>query len=271
MDLGDEGFDSGDPSALTSLDSDRDYVSSLARGLDVICAFTRDQPRMTLSDVAKVAGLTRATTRRLLLTLVREGYAEKDGRLFSLRAKVLQLGYSALSSVGILDVIQPVMNELSQLTQESIFAAVLTGEDVTYLARATPDRVMAVSINVGNRTPAYATSTGRILLAGETDEALDQYLDRVDLTRHTSRTVSSKAELKNIILEAREQGYTIVDEEFEVGVRSISVPIHDARGKVIAALNACCPSSRFPLSNMKKEMVPALVAAAHKINQRLPS
>jgi IclR family pca regulon transcriptional regulator len=263
-----EELEAGD--SLGFGDNDRDYVASLARGLDVICAFTRHKPHMTLSDVSKTVGLTRATTRRLLLTLVREGYAEKIGRIFSLRPKVLQLGYSALSSVGILDVVQPIMNELSQLTQESIFTAVLTGYDVTYLAKATPDRVMAVSINVGNKTPACATSTGRILLAGESDQALHRYLDGLDLTQYTSRTVSNKVDLHKIILEARKNGYTIVDEEFEVGIRSISVPIRDSRGNVIAALNACCPSSRFSLSGMKRELVPKLMDAADKINGLLP-
>lgn len=248
-------------------DGDRDYVASLARGLDVICAFTRFTPRMTLSEVSKAVGMSRATTRRLLLTLVREGYAEKNDRIFSLRPKVLQLGYSALSSVGILDVIQPVMNELTQRTQESIFAAVLTGDDVTYLARSTPDRVMAVSINVGNRLPAYACSTGRVLLAGETDEAIEHYLNRVDLTRHTTRTVTSKAKLREVIQETRNLGYALVDEELEVGVRSLSVPIRDAGHRVVAALNACCPSVRFSVQDMEQQLVPELLKAAGRINQ----
>lgn len=248
-------------------DADRDYVASLARGLDVICAFTRYTPRMTLSEVAKATDTSRATARRLLLTLVREGYAEKSGRTFSLRPKVLQLGYSALSSVGILDIVQPVMNELTQRTQESIFTAVLTGDEVTYLARSTPDRVISVSINVGNRIPAYAASTGRILLAGEPDESLERYLDRIELSRHTSTTVTSKAKLRKIIEETRALGYSLVDEELEVGVRSLSVPIRDASNRVIAALNACCPASRFSVEDMRSQLVPELLAAAERINR----
>lgn len=249
-------------------EGDRDYVASLARGLEVICAFTRDKPSMTLSDVAKATGMSRATTRRLLLTLVREGYAEKRDRDFSLRPKVLQLGYSALSSVGILDVVQPVMNALSQQTQESIYAAVLTGDDVTYLARATPDRVISVSINIGNRLPAYAVSTGRVLLAGESDEALERYLARVTLESHTSNTVGTIARLRDAIMETRQLGYSLVDEELEVGVRSLSVPIYDASGHVIAALNACCPSMRFPIDEMRQKLVPELREAAKSINAR---
>ena len=249
-------------------DGDRDYVASLARGLEVICAFTRDTPTMTLSDVAKVTGMSRATTRRLLLTLVREGYAEKRDRHFSLRPKVLQLGYSALSSVGILDIVQPVMNALSQKTQESIYTAVLTGDDVTYLARSTPDRVISVSINIGNRLPAYAVSTGRVLLAGESDEALERYFDRIKLEKHTSNTVRTVKQLRAVIAETRELGYSLVDEELEEGVRSLSVPIYDASGHVIAALNACCPSMRFPVQDMREQLVPELRAAAKSINER---
>lgn len=263
-----ESNDDMEPLASDADEADRDYVASLARGLEVICAFTRDKPTMTLSDVAKATGMSRATTRRLLLTLVREGYAEKRDRDFSLRPKVLQLGYSALSSVGILDIVQPVMNALSQRTQESIYTAVLTGDDVTYLARSTPDRVIAVSINIGNRLPAYAVSTGRVLLAGESDEALDRYFDRVSLEQHTGNTVRTTERLRAVIAETRQLGYSLVDEEFEVGVRSLSVPIHDASGHVIAALNACCPAMRFPIEEMREKLVPELRAAAQSINER---
>lgn len=260
--------DDPEPLVSESDDGDRDYVASLARGLEVICAFTRDKPTMTLSDVAKVTGMSRATTRRLLLTLVREGYAEKRDRDFSLRPKVLQLGYSALSSVGILDIVQPVMNALSQQTQESIYTAVLTGDDVTYLARSTPDRVIAVSINIGNRLPAYAVSTGRVLLAGESDEALERYYDRVTLEQHTINTIRSIDQLRDVIAETRQLGYSLVDEELEVGVRSLSVPIYDNGGHVIAALNACCPSMRFPIKEMREKLVPELRNAAQSINER---
>ncbi|WP_218776024.1 IclR family transcriptional regulator C-terminal domain-containing protein [Sphingomonas sp. TZW2008] len=260
--------DDVDALATDQDDADRDYVASLARGLEVICAFTRDKPTMTLSDVAKATGMSRATARRLLLTLVREGYAEKRERDFSLRPKVLQLGYSALASVGILDVVQPVMNALSQRTQESIYTAVLTGDDVTYLARSTPDRVISVSINIGNRLPAYAVSTGRVLLAGESDAALERYFARLTLEKHTTNTVRTIKQLRAVIEETRELGYSLVDEELEVGVRSLSVPIYDAAGHVIAALNACCPSMRFPVEDMREKLVPELRAAAKSINER---
>lgn len=249
--------------------SDRDYVNSLARGLEVICAFTRARPKMTLSEIARTTGMTRATVRRFLLTLVREGYAEKDDKLFYLKPKVLELGYSALSSMSMLDVIQPVMNDLAKTLQESVFAAVLAGEDVIYIARATSDRLINVSITVGSRAPAHAVSTGRVLLAAEPQDALLRYLDRVKLEKLTPNTVTSKVKLRSMIEEVRIANYSIVDQELEVGLGSISVPIRTGDGKVIAALNVCCPSSRTTMEDMQKKILPELMAATQKITAGL--
>lgn len=249
--------------------NDRDYVNSLARGLEVICAFTRTRPKMTLSEVAKSTGMTRATVRRFLLTLVREGYADKDDKLFSLKPKILQLGYSALSSMGILEIIQPVMNDLAKSVQESVFAAVLTGEDVTYIARATSDRLVNVSITVGSRAPAHAVSTGRVLLAEEPEDALLQYLDRVTLQKLTPLTITSKPKLRETIEQARITGYSIVDQELEVGLGSLSVPIRDSANKTVAALNVCCPSARLSPDQMKRQILPELLAASQRITAGL--
>jgi IclR family pca regulon transcriptional regulator len=249
--------------------SDRDYVNSLARGLEVICAFTRARPRMTLSEIARETGMTRATVRRFLLTLVREGYAEKDDKQFYLKPKILELGYSALSSMGILDVAQPVMNDLARSLQESVFCAVLTGEDVTYIARATSDRLVNVSINVGGRAPAHAVSTGRVLLAAEPPEALARYLDRVTLERFTPNTITSKVKLRAEIEAAKAQGFSAVDQELEIGLGSISVPVRDSGGRVIAALNVCCPSARGSVDDMRRNILPELIAASQKITRGL--
>jgi IclR family pca regulon transcriptional regulator len=253
----------------TDLVNDRDYVNSLARGLEIICAFTRTRPKMTLSEVARSTGMTRATVRRFLLTLVREGYAEKDDKLFALKPKILQLGYSALSSMGILEVIQPVMNDLAKSLQESVFAAVLTGEDVTYIARATSERLINVSITVGSRSPAHAVSTGRVLLAAEPDELLHAYLDKVKLEKLTPNTVTSKVKLREMIEEVRLTNFSIVDQELEIGLGSLSVPIRDGSGRVIAALNVCCPSSRSSVEEMKKRILPELTAASQRITAGL--
>lgn len=260
-------FESDPPTELVI--SDRDYVNSLARGLEVICAFTRARPKMTLSEVAKSTGMTRATVRRFLLTLVREGYADKHDKLFALRPKVLQLGYSVLSSMGVVEVFQPVMNGLSKTVQESVFAAVLTGEDVTYIARASSDRLVDVSITVGSRAPAHAVSTGRVLLAEKPEEELLEYLDEVTLEKLTEHTITSKVKLREAIVEARQMGYSIVDQELEIGLRSISVPVRDKGGATIAALNVCCPSSRLSVAGMKQEILPHLLTAARRITTRL--
>lgn len=249
--------------------SDRDYVNSLARGLEVICAFTRTRPKMTLSEVARSTGMTRATVRRFLLTLVREGYAEKDDKLFALKPKILQLGYSALSSMGLLEVIQPIMNDLAKTVEESVFAAVLTGEDVTYIARATSDRLINVSITVGSRAPAHAVSTGRVLLAAEPEDSLLHYLDRVTLQKLTANTVTSKVKLRSLIEQIRISNYSIVDQELELGLGSISVPIRNGAGKVIAALNVCSHSARSSPEEMRKNILPELMAAAQRITSGL--
>ncbi|WP_439544923.1 IclR family transcriptional regulator domain-containing protein [Sandarakinorhabdus sp.] len=249
--------------------SDRDYVASLARGLEVISAFTKSRPKMTLSDIARSTGMTRATVRRLLLTLVREGYADKDDKLFYLKPKVLKLGYSAVSSMSMLDVIQPVMNELADTLKESVFAAVLAGDDVFYVARATSERLINVGITVGKRSPAFAVSTGRILLAAEPEDVREDYLERVKLEKLTPNTVTSKVKLRALIEEARVLNYSIVDQELEVGLGAISVPIRNSEGKVIAALNVCCPSSRTTIQDMQKQILPEMMAASQKITAGL--
>lgn len=245
--------------------SDRDYVNSLARGLEVISAFTRTRPKMTLAEIARTTGMQRAAVRRFLITLVREGYAEKDDKHFYLKPKVLELGYSALSSMSMLDVIQPAMNELADTLQESVFAAVLAGDDVIYIARATSERLINVGITVGKRAPAYAVSTGRVLLAAESEAFRDAYLDRVKPEKLTPNTITSKVKLRSTIEEARIANYSIVDQELEVGLGAISVPVRNSDGKVIAALNVCCPSSRTTIDDMQKKILPALMAAAQKI------
>lgn len=250
--------------------SNRDYVNSLARGLEVIRAFTRAKPRMTLSDIARATGMTRATARRFLLTLVREGYAETDGKYFALKPKVLELGYAALSSLTFLDVIQPIMTKLAAKLQESCFAAVLDGTDVVYVASASPpDRIVSISVSVGSRAPAHGVSTGRVLVAALSEEEQHDYLERATLTKLTPNTVTSKVQLRSLIEETRVKGWSIVDQELEIGLRSISVPVRDRTGKVIAALNVACPSSRITPEDMHGKILLELQAASQAITSGL--
>ncbi len=249
--------------------NDRDFVNSLARGLEVIRVFTRRKPRMTLSEVAQATDMTRATVRRFLLTLLREGYVETDGKHFSLRPKVLELGFSVLSCMDIWDVAQPVMNALSARLQESCFAAILDGDSVIYVARANSNRLVSVGINIGSRVPAHCVSTGRVLLASLSEDALNDYLDKSRLSKFTPNTVTSKVKLRSLIEETRRQGWAIVDQELEIGLRSISVPVRDGIGGVVAALNVCCPSSRLSPEEVRTHVLSELQSASQRITLAL--
>ena len=250
--------------------SNRDFVNSLARGLEVIRAFTRTRPSMTLSDISRATGMTRATVRRFLLTLVREGYAETDGKYFHLKPKVLELGYAALSSLTFIDLAEPIMSRLANKLSESVFAAVLEEQNVVYVASATPpERHVRVSIAVGSRAPAHAVSTGRVLLAALPEAELLEYLDAVSLTKITTNTVTSKVEVRSLIEETRTKGWSIVDQELEIGLRSIAVPIRDKSGQVIAALNVACPSSRISPEDMHTKILLELQAASQDIAANL--
>src|SRR3954462_10671889 len=167
------------------------FVQSLERGLAVIRAFDADHPELTLSDVARATGLTRAAARRFLLTLTDLGYVRTDGRLFALTARVLELGYAYLSALSLPEVAEPHLEALVAEVRESSSLSVLNGDDIVYVARVPTSRIMRVAINVGTRFPAYATSMGRVQLAGLSDGELDDYLEAVELKRLSPRTVTS--------------------------------------------------------------------------------
>jgi IclR family pca regulon transcriptional regulator len=249
---------------------ERDYVHSLARGLAVIRSFDRDHAQMTPTEVAARTDLNRAAARRFLLTLVREGYAETDGKRFRLRPQVLELGYAALSSLSFAEIATPSMQKLSDSVQETCLAVVLDGPDVVYLAKTTSQRLVHVSIEVGSRIPAFCVSSGRVLLAALPDEALDRYLASLAPARYTETTVTDVDELRAIVLRAREVGWSLVDQEYELGFRSLSVPVRDRAGKVVAALNLCCPSPRVSLEVMRDRFVPELIEAAAQLSALVP-
>lgn len=250
--------------------SNRDYVNTLARGLEVIRSFTRTQSRMTLSEIARATGMTRATVRRILLTLVHEEYAQTDGKYFSLKPKVLQLGFAALSSMTFLDVIKPVLTRLSATLEESCFAAILDGAEVVYIASASPpDRIVSISVSVGSRAPAHCVSTGRVLVAALPEEKQLEYLENATLSKLTPYTETSKVKLRSLIEETRVKGWSIADQELEIGLRSIAVPVSDRSGKVVCALNAACPSSRITPEDMYNKILLELQAASQTITASL--
>ena len=214
------------------------FVQSLARGLAVIRAFDASAPELTLSEVARATGLTRAAARRFLLTLADLGYVRTDGRLFALSPRVLELGYAYLSSLSLPEVAEPHLERLVAEVHESSSVSVLDGEDVVYVARVPTARIMRVAISVGTRFPAHATSMGRVLLAGLPDDALEEFLAGADLPRLTARTVSTADALRRELRRVRAQGWALVDQELEEGLRSVAAPIRDRSGDVIAAITA---------------------------------
>ncbi|GIG91221.1 IclR family transcriptional regulator [Plantactinospora endophytica] len=246
-----------------------EFVQSLERGLAVIRAFDADHPQLTLSEVARATGLTRAAARRFLLTLVELGYMRTDGRLFSLRARILELGYAYLSSLSLPEMAQPHMETLVAEVHESCSMSVLDGDEVVYVARVPTKRIMTVAISVGTRFPAYATSMGRVLLAAQPAAWLDNYLDTAELRPLTRRTVTDPARLRTLLNRIHSQGYAIVDQELEEGLRSLAAPIRDADGAVIAALNVSARASRGSSEVIRKELLPPLLATAKRIEEDL--
>jgi IclR family pca regulon transcriptional regulator len=248
---------------------DSDFVQSLERGLAVICAFDRDHAELTLSEVAAKTGVTRATARRFLLTLVRLGYMRADARFFSLTPRVLELGYAYLSSLSLPEVAEPHLEALVAEVNESSSVSVLDGDDVVYVARVPVSRIMTVAISVGTRFPAYATSMGRVLLAGLAEPELDTYLGAVSFAKLTGRTVTTASALRTELAKVRGQGYALVDQELEEGLRAVAAPIRDRTGRVVASLNISAHASRTSLETMRRSLIPPLLAAAARISADL--
>src|SRR5918992_375813 len=245
------------------------FVRSLARGLAVIRAFDAGSPELTLSDVARKTGLTRAAARRFLLTFADLGYVRTDGRLFALSPRVLELGYAYLSSLTLPEVAEPHLERLVAEAHESASVSVLDGQDVVYIARVPTSQIMRVTISIGTRFPAYATSMGRVLLAGLPEDRLDDYLAGTTLQRFTPRTITSEAALREELKRVREQGWALNDQELEEGLRSIAAPIHDHAGRVTAAVNLAAPAGRTSAESAKTTLLPQLLATAARIEADL--
>jgi IclR family transcriptional regulator, pca regulon regulatory protein len=248
-----------------------EFVQSLERGLAVIRAFDGEHPQLTLSEVARRTGLTRAAARRFLLTLVELGYVHTDGRLFSLRARILELGYAYLSSLSLPEVAQRHMEALVARVHESCSVSVLDGDEVVYVARVPTKRIMTVGISVGTRFPAYATSMGRVLLAAQPADWLDDYLATAQLRPLTRRTVTDPAKLRTVLTKIAAQGYAIVDQELEEGLRSVAAPIHGENGSVIAAVNVSAHATRGSFEMIRRDLLPPLLAAAKRIEEDIRS
>jgi IclR family transcriptional regulator, pca regulon regulatory protein len=245
------------------------YVQSLGRGLAVIACFSADRPKLTVSEVARQVGLSRAAARRALITLQTLGYVGSEGRDFYLTPRVLTLGYAYLSSLSLADVAQAHLTNLANGVHESCSASVLDDSDIVYVARAVTKRIMTVSLSVGTRLPAYATSMGRVLLAALRDDQLAVYLDNTTLAPLTERTIVDRDRLRTEVERTRTRGWCLVDQEFEAGVRSIAVPVHDAAGRVVAAVNTSAHATRVPLTTLQKSFLPKLRDCAAAIDAEL--
>ena len=246
-----------------------EFVQSLERGLSVIKAFTADSPSLTLSEVARSTGMTRATARRFLITLESLGYVASDGRQFQLCPKTLELGYAYLSSFSVSDVALNHLEQLADELHESCSASVLDGTDIVYVARASTNRLMTIGLSVGARLPAYCTSMGRVLLASLTPAELARYFENATLAARTDRTVHDEASLRRILDTVRSQGWCLQDQELEDGVRSMAAPIHGTDGRVVAAINISAHAARASIEELKDNFLPRLLACATLIDADL--
>jgi IclR family transcriptional regulator, pca regulon regulatory protein len=254
-------------SEIQAFGGDPNFMASLARGLAVIRAFSQQRRHLTIAQLSQRTSIPRAAVRRCLYTLGKLGYVNtEDGRTYALRPRILALGHAYLSSTPLVTAVQPLLDQLSSALHESSSMAVLEGDEILYIARSsTTTRLMSIDLGIGSRLPAYCTSMGRVLLAGLSPTDLDAYLSRVKLTKLTNRTVSEAGELKSVLSSVRRAGFSIVDQELEIGLRSIAVPVTDPSGKVVAAINVGTQSSRVSVAEMEQKFLPPLQAAAHEL------
>lgn len=246
-------------------ESSGDFVRSLARGLAVLKAFDQDNPAMTLSEVARKTGLSRASAGRFLKTLVALEYASFDGRDYRLRARVLELGMAYFSSHSFIDIANPILKEVAERTREPCSMAVLDGAEIVYVARHTASRMMSISINIGKRYAAHYTSLGRVLLGGLDDSALDQILAKAELRQVTPHTITDRARLRAVIVQGRADGYCEAESQLETGILSVAVPLRDRSGAMIAAINMGVPASRHDMTSLRRDLLPVLRDAAGEI------
>jgi len=246
-----------------------EFVQSMARGLSVIKAFDENHRELTLSEVASATGLARAAARRFLLTLAELGYVRSNGRMFALTPRVLELGYAYLSSLSLPQIAEPHLERLVAEVQESASVTVLDDTDIVYVARVPTSRIMRVTISIGTRFPAYATSMGRVLLAGLTADELDACLERVSMRPITARTITDRAALRAEVTRVREQGWALVDQELEEGLRSLAAPISDRSGRVIAAANIATHAARTSAADAARTLLPVLLRTVEQIGADL--
>ena len=262
------------PSAAEEIElmsGDPNFMTSLARGLAVIRGFTQQKRSLTISQLSQRTGIPRAAVRRCLYTLSRLGLVgSEDGKTFSLRPKILGLGHAYLSSTTLASSAQPLLDRVSDLLHEASSIALLDGDEILYVARSsTTRRIMSVDLGIGTRLPAYCTSMGRVLLAHLAPAGRDAYFGRVKLVAHTSKTQIAPDKLRRDLDTVVRAGYAIVDQELELGLRSIAVPVRDLAGKVVAAMNISTQASRVSVTELERRFLPELELAARELGTAL--
>jgi IclR family pca regulon transcriptional regulator len=246
-----------------------DFVTALARGLSVIRAFGPEDAPATLAEIARRVGLPRATVRRSLITLAALGYVEADGKVFTLTPKVLSLGYSYLSSIPLARSSKACLQDISRILNESSGAAILDGDEVILLLRMSTLHAIKPGVSLGSRSPAYCTSTGRVLLAGEPDDVIEEYLAHLKPEAFTPQTETDIAKIREAIFAARSHGYALLDEQTQIGIRAISVPVENAQHRVVAAINVVAPTSRVTTDEMLGRFLPLMRQKARELSAAL--
>ncbi|HLI78076.1 MAG TPA: IclR family transcriptional regulator C-terminal domain-containing protein [Acidobacteriaceae bacterium] len=253
--------------ALDQYTGDPNFMASLARGLVVIQAFTPQMPQMTISQLSLRTGLSRAAVRRCLYTLCKLGFAGADeAQRYSLRPKMLTLANTYTASSTLANAAQPILERMSSVHHESFSVATLDGDDIVYIARSSVNRVMSVDLHIGSRLPAFCTSMGRVLLAYLPQDQLEAYMARVVLTPYTPRTINSVEKLRLALRNVRRNGYALCDQEFEVGLRSLAVPVTAPNGRVVATVNLSGHAPRMPMLEMQTRFLQPLRAAAAELS-----
>lgn len=245
-----------------------DYVQSLEKGLRVLTAFSKEKPTMTLTEVAKVTNLSRAAARRFLLTYTHLGYVKMDGKLFELTPKVLNLGYNYLSSLDIKEIANPFLVQLAKTVNETCSVVTISGTDVIILVRQQISRIMTISVGIGSRLPAHVTAVGRVILAMNED-LQTQLLDTFDYRHYTINTITNKTHLQAELERVKQQGWAMIDQELEAGVRAIAAPIYSKDGSVKYAMHISTHTNRVSKEEMISRFLPHLQEACWGVSEAL--
>lgn len=247
----------------------REFVQGLERGFAVIRAFSPETPSLTIAKVSERTGFTRAVARRYLLTLQALGYVMQRDDHFSLTPRLLDLGFTYLSTLDVTTIAPPFMEQVTAELHESCSLSVLDGCEIVYVVRRPAKRIMSINLAIGSRLPAHATSMGKVLLAFQPVAFLSRCFEDAELERFTDRTVVEVQELRGVLAQVRELGWAIVDEEYERGVRSVAAPIFGRDGSIQAAINVAGHTSRVSLEQLRLEYLPVVLDAAERISRAL--